>query len=86
MGLDMRASEHESTAVDRAGRELARQVVRLKRKLAALVAAYPDRFVGLGNMTLQYPRAGRGADGRRHDQTGAAGFMMGGSVNGEELA
>jgi len=87
MGLDVRAMSMNPPPYWIVGPDLARQVVRIQNeKLAELVAAYPDRFVGLGNMTLQYPALAVEQMDEGVKQFGLRGFMMGGSVNGEELS
>jgi len=86
MGLDMRAMSMNPPPYWIVGPELARQVVRIQNeKLAELCTANPDRFVGLGNLTLQYPNVAveQMEEGMK---MGLRGFMLGGSVNGEELS
>jgi aminocarboxymuconate-semialdehyde decarboxylase len=86
MGLDMRAMSMNPPPYWIVGSELARQVVRVQNeKMAELATVRSDRFVGLGNMTLQYPIVAveQMEEGMK---MGLRGFMMGGSVNGEELS
>jgi aminocarboxymuconate-semialdehyde decarboxylase len=69
-----------------AERHLARQIIQLQNeKLAALCAAYPDRFVAFATVALQHPdlAAQQLEDGKRLGLRGAA---IGGNVNGEELS
>ncbi len=66
--------------------DLARQIIQLQNeKLAALCAAYPDRFVAFATVALQHPElaAQQLVDGKRLGLRGAA---IGGHVNGEELS
>ncbi len=70
-----------------AGRDLAEKIVtRQNEQIAALCAAHPDRFVGLGGLALQHPDLA--VDQMQHGvkQLGFRGFEIGGSVNGDELA
>jgi predicted TIM-barrel fold metal-dependent hydrolase len=86
MGLDMRAMSMNPPPYWIVGSELARQVVRVQNeKMAELATVRADRFVGLGNMTLQYPIVAveQMEEGMK---MGLRGFMMGGSVSGEELS
>ena len=69
-----------------AERDLARQIIQLQNeKLAALCAAYPDRFVAFATVALQHPdlAAQQLEDGKKLGLRGAA---IGGNVNGEELS
>jgi predicted TIM-barrel fold metal-dependent hydrolase len=69
-----------------ADRDLARQIVQLQNeKLAALCAAYPDRFVAFATVALQHPdlAAQQLEDGKKLGLRGAA---IGGNVNGEEVS
>jgi aminocarboxymuconate-semialdehyde decarboxylase len=55
-------------------------------KIAETCAAHPDRFVGLGAVALQHPELA--AKQMRHavSELDMRGFMITGSVNGEELS
>jgi aminocarboxymuconate-semialdehyde decarboxylase len=69
-----------------ADRDLASRIIQLQNeKLAALCAAYPDRFVAFATVALQHPdlAARQLEDGKKLGLRGAA---IGGSVNGEELS
>jgi aminocarboxymuconate-semialdehyde decarboxylase len=70
-----------------AERDLAEAIIRLQNeKIAELCASQPDRFVGLASIALQYPylAAEQLEDGVR--RLGMRGCLIGGSVNGQELA
>ena len=87
MGLDMRAMSMNPPPYWVVEPELARQVIRVQNeKLAELVAAHPDRFVGLGNLALHHPVLAVEQMDEGIRKLGLRGFMMGGSVNGEELS
>jgi aminocarboxymuconate-semialdehyde decarboxylase len=69
-----------------AERDLARRIVQLQNeKLAAICAAYPDRFVAFATVALQHPdlAAQQLEDGKKLGLRGAA---IGGNVNGEEVS
>jgi predicted TIM-barrel fold metal-dependent hydrolase len=69
-----------------AERDLARQIIQLQNeKLAALCAAYPDRFVAFASVALQHPDLAvqQLEDGKKLGLRGAA---IGGHVNGEEIS
>jgi aminocarboxymuconate-semialdehyde decarboxylase len=66
--------------------DLARRIIQLQNeKLAALCAAYPDRFVAFASVALQHPdlAARQLEDGKKLGLRGAA---IAGHVNGEELS
>ena len=70
-----------------ADRGVARELIRIQNeKLAEACAAEPDRFVGFASVALQHPdlAAEQLEDGVR--TYGLRGALIGGSVNGEELA
>jgi aminocarboxymuconate-semialdehyde decarboxylase len=70
-----------------ADRDVAAEVVRIQNEaLAEFCAAAPDRFVALASVALQHPELAAQqleAGVRRY---GLRGALVGGSVNGEELA
>jgi aminocarboxymuconate-semialdehyde decarboxylase len=70
-----------------AGPDLAQELIRVQNeKLAEFCAGQPERFVGLASVALQHPdlAAAQLEDGvKRYNLRGA---LIGGSVNGEELA
>jgi aminocarboxymuconate-semialdehyde decarboxylase len=70
-----------------ADRALARDIVQLQNeKIAAAVAARPDRFVGMATLALQHPDLA--ADQLEHaiKKLGMRGAAIGGSVEGQELS
>ena len=70
-----------------ADRDLARRIVAAQNDgLAAWVAKYPDRFVALASVALQYPdlAAEQLEDGVK--RLGLRGASIGGHVNGEDLS
>ncbi len=70
-----------------ADRDLATKIVaRQNEQIAALCAAHPDRFVGLGGLALQHPDLAVEQMEHGVKQLGFRGFEIGGSVNGDELA
>ena len=70
-----------------AGQDLARPLIKVQNeKLAELCAAYPDRFVALGAVALQHPDLAVEQMEEGVKKLGMRGFMIGGSVNGEELS
>jgi len=67
--------------------DLARKIIQIQNeKIAAVCAAYPDRFVGLGSVALQHPSLAVEQLKEGVNKLGMRGFTISGSVNGEELA
>src|SRR3984957_15906433 len=67
--------------------DLARKVIQIQNeKIAALCAAHPDRFVGLGSVALQHPSLAVEQMEEGVKKLGMRGFAIGGSVNGEDLS
>ena len=67
--------------------ELARKIIQLQNeKIAAVCAAYPDRFVGLGSVALQHPSLAVEQMEEGVNRLGMRGFAISGSVNGQELS
>jgi aminocarboxymuconate-semialdehyde decarboxylase len=67
--------------------ELADQIVTLQNeKLAEFCAAEPDRFVGMATVALQHPELAAEQLTAGVKKYGLRGALVGGSVNGEELA
>lgn len=86
-GIDIQAVSLAPAYNYWADRELATKIVaRQNEQIAALCAAHPDRFVGLGGLALQHPDLA--AEQMEHGvkQLGFRGFEIAGSVNGDELA
>jgi aminocarboxymuconate-semialdehyde decarboxylase len=67
--------------------ELARKIIQLQNeKIAAVCAAYPDRFVGLGSVALQHPALAVQQMEEGVSRLGMRGFTISGSVKGQELS
>jgi aminocarboxymuconate-semialdehyde decarboxylase len=67
--------------------DLARKVIDVQnQKIAALCAAHPDRFVGLGSIALQHPALAVEQIKEGVKKLGMRGFAVGGSVNGDDLS
>lgn len=67
--------------------DLARKIIQIQNeKIAALCAAHPNRFVGLGSVALQHPSLALEQLEEGVRKLGMRGFAIGGSVNGEELS
>ncbi|HEX5369869.1 MAG TPA: amidohydrolase family protein [Dehalococcoidia bacterium] len=70
-----------------AGRDLASEVIRIQNeRLAAFCASEPERFVGLASVSLQHPDLAAEQLEAGIKPLGLRGALVGGSVNGEELA
>jgi aminocarboxymuconate-semialdehyde decarboxylase len=70
-----------------ADRALARDVVQLQNeKIAAAVAAHPDRFVGMATLALQHPDLAADQLDYAVNKLGLRGGAIGGSVEGQELS
>lgn len=71
----------------RADQDLARRICQMQNeKIASLCAAHPDRFVGLATVALQHPAMAVQQLEEGAKKYGMKGVLVGGSVNGEELA
>jgi len=71
----------------KADRDVAQTLIKLQNeKLAALVAAQPDRFVAFATVALQYPDLAVAQLEEGVKKLGLRGVSVGGSVEGEELA
>jgi len=70
-----------------ADRDLSARIVqRQSEQMAALHAAHPDRFVCIGPVSLQHPDLTVEQMDEGVKKYGFRGFVIGGSVNGEELS
>jgi aminocarboxymuconate-semialdehyde decarboxylase len=70
-----------------ADRALARDIVQLQNeKIAAAVAAHPDRFVGMATLALQHPDLAAEQLDYAVNKLGMRGGAIGGSVEGQELS
>ena len=85
-GIDIQAVSTPPEYNYWADRDLASRIVPIQNeKIAALCAAHPDRFVGLGAVALQHPELAAEQMEAGVKKLGLRGFEIGGSVNGEEL-
>ena len=67
--------------------QLAAKIVEIQNeKLAEVCAAHPDRFVGLGGVSLQHPELAVAQMEYGVKKLKMRGFMIGGSVNGQEIS
>jgi aminocarboxymuconate-semialdehyde decarboxylase len=86
-GIDIQAVSLAPAYNYWADRDLAGKIVaRQNEQIAALCAAHPDRFVGLGGLALQHPDLAVEQMEHGVKQLGFRGFEIAGSVNGDELA
>lgn len=70
-----------------ADEDLSRKIIQVQNeKIAALCAAHPDRFVGLGSVALQHPALAVEQIEEGVKKLGMRGFAIGGSVNGDDLS
>lgn len=70
-----------------ADRALARDLIQLQNeKIAAAVAAHPDRFVGMATLSLQHPDLAAEQLDQAVKKLGMRGAAIGGSVEGVELS
>src|SRR6202158_5607788 len=84
-GIDIQAVSLAPAYNYWADRALAGKIVaRQNEQIAALCAAHPDRFVGLGGLALQHPDLAVQQMEHGVQLLGVRGFEIGGSVNGEE--
>jgi aminocarboxymuconate-semialdehyde decarboxylase len=71
----------------KADRDLARQIIQVQNeKLAEICAEQPDRFVAFATVALQHPDLAAEQLEEAVKKLGLRGTLIGGSVNGEELA
>ena len=87
LGMDVQALSPAPELHYWAERDLAQRIVQIENeKIAEVCAAHPDRFVGIGGLSLQYPDLALEQLEHGVKKLGMRGFVMGGSVNGEELS
>jgi aminocarboxymuconate-semialdehyde decarboxylase len=85
--IDVAALSINPNFWDQAERDLAAQVVKLQNeKVAELCAKTPDRFVGLASIALAYPDLAAEQLETAVKKLGMRGALVGGSINGTELA
>jgi len=87
-GIDVQAvSLHVGQYHHWADRDLAAQIIKIQNeKIAELCALHPDRFVGLGAVSLQHPDLAVQQMKHGIKQLDMRGYMITASVDGEELA
>ena len=87
-GIDVQAvSLHVGQYHHWADRDLAEKIVNIQNeKIAETCAQHPDRFVGLGAVSLQHPDLAVRQMKHAIGELNMRGFMITGSVDGEELA
>jgi aminocarboxymuconate-semialdehyde decarboxylase len=86
-GIDVAALSINPNFWDNAERDLQAQVVKLQNeKLAELCAKTPDRFVGLASVALAHPDLAAEQLDTAVKKLGLRGALVGGSINGMELA
>jgi aminocarboxymuconate-semialdehyde decarboxylase len=86
-GIDVEALSINPNFWDQAERDQAAAVVKLQNeKLAELCAKTPDRFVGLASVSLAYPDLAVEQLDTAVKKLGMRGALVGGSINGTELA
>jgi aminocarboxymuconate-semialdehyde decarboxylase len=86
-GIDIEALSINPNFWDQAERDLAAAVVELQNeKLAEICAKTPDRFVALASLALAYPDLATEQLETAVKKLGLRGALVGGSVNGTELA
>jgi len=86
-GIDIQAVSLAPAYNYWADRDLAVEIVtRQNEQIAALCAAHPDRFVGLGALSLQHPDLAVSQMAHGVKELGFRGFEIGGSVIGDDLS
>ena len=87
-GIDVQAvSLHVGQYHHWADWDLASEIVTIQNnKIAQLCAAHPERFVGMGAVALQHPELAVEQMKHAVKELDMRGFMITGSINGEELS
>jgi len=87
LGMDVQALSPAPELHYWAERDLAERIVQLENEnIAVVCAAHPRRFVGIGGLALQFPSLAVEQLENGVKKLGMRGFVMGGSVNGDELS
>lgn len=88
IGIDVHViSVHPSQFLYFTESALAARIVKMQNeRIAGLCAAHPDRFVGLGNVSLQQPDLAVEQMNYAVEKLDLRGFIVGANVNGGELA
>lgn len=86
-GVDIQALSINAYWWYGADRDLARRIVQVQNeRLAAWVAAHPDRFVALASVALQHPDLAAEQMEQAVKQLGLRGVSIGGHVKGEDVS
>ena len=86
-GIDIEALSVNPNFWDKAERDLQAQIVKLQNeKVAEICAKTPERFVGLASVALAHPDLAAEQLQDAVKRLGMRGALVGGSVNGTELA
>ena len=86
-GIDVEALSINPNFWDKLDRDLQAQIVKLQNeKLAELCTKEPERFVGLGSVTLAHPDLAVEQLEYGVKRLGLRGALVGGSINGVELS
>ncbi len=87
LGMDVQALSPAPELHYWAERDLVERIVQLENENIAVVCSkHPDRFVGIGGLALQFPDLAVAQLENGVKKLGMRGFVMGGSVNGDELS
>jgi aminocarboxymuconate-semialdehyde decarboxylase len=86
-GIDVHViSVHPSQYLYFVEADLSARIVKMQNeKIAEICAAHPDRFVGLGNVSLQHGALAAEQMDYAVGKLGLSGFTVGANVNGNEL-
>lgn len=87
-GIDLHVlSVHPGQFFYWADADLSARIVKVQNeKIAEVCAARPDRFVGLGAVSIQHPNQVAAEMDYAVGKLGLRGFILGGNINGDELA
>src|SRR4051812_33965804 len=87
LGVDMQALSPAPELHYWAERDLAERIVEVENEqIAAVCAAYPDRFTAIGGLALHIPELAVTQLQQGVKKFAMRGFVIGGSVNGDELS
>jgi aminocarboxymuconate-semialdehyde decarboxylase len=87
-GIDLHVlSVHPGQFFYWADPDLSARIIKTQNdKIAEICAARPDRFVGLGAVSIQHPNQVAAEMDYAVGKLGLRGFILGGNINGDELA
>lgn len=87
LGMDVQALSPAPELHYWAERDLAQRIVQIENEqIASVCAAHPDRFVGIGGLALHIPDLAVEQMEEGVKKFGMRGFVIGGSVNSDELS